>query len=82
MKSLILANMTGPDTDKLLHAHMALIEEWLQQDIGECVVHWAYYGSRDKLPAHIQDSIRLIESNGYRFDWATQRFSREYQLTY
>jgi|WetSurSiteA1Bulk_404760.scaffolds.fasta_scaffold206966_1 hypothetical protein len=62
--------MTKEDISNLLYLHRMLIQEWFQLKRDA----QAYYTSIDQLPYRIQDSIKLLDSYGYRFNIETQRF--------
>ena len=62
--------MSKQDISNLLYLHRTLIEEWFQLKRDA----QAYYTSIDQLPSRIQDSIKLMERYGYRFNMDTQRF--------
>jgi len=66
--------MDQQDTSNLIQAHMALLEEWMHEDVDHGASRWTYYTCIDRLPYHIQDGIRIMERQGFLFDWATKRF--------
>lgn len=66
--------MERGDISNLIYYYKELIEEWLHEDVGECVTRWAYYRDFEDLPYNIRDGIKLMEKYGHPFDWDTKLF--------